>query len=97
GILTSTTAQSYLGTTIPNLYGNIGLNLNYKQLTFFANANYQKGAYANSFDQQFRFLYGASDDIVPQAEVDANGTSNWLNFTNLFTEKTDFLKIRTIG
>lgn len=97
GVLETTTAQSYLGTTIPDLFGNIGLNFSYKNLDFFANANYQKGAYANSFDQQFRFLYGASDDIVPAAEVDANGTSNWLNFTDLFTEKTDFIKVRTMG
>lgn len=97
GVLESTTAQSYLGTTIPDLFGNLGVNFAYKNFSFFANGNYQKGAYANSFDQQFRFLYGASDDIVPAAEVEANGTSNWLNFTNLFTEKTDFIKIRTMG
>ncbi|WP_179351085.1 SusC/RagA family TonB-linked outer membrane protein [Winogradskyella vidalii] len=97
GVLESTTAQSYLGTTIPDLFGNLGMNFAYKSFSFFANGNYQKGAYANSFDQQFRFLYGASDDIVPAAEVEANGTSNWLNFTNLFTEKTDFIKIRTMG
>ncbi|WP_010136615.1 TonB-dependent receptor domain-containing protein [Ochrovirga pacifica] len=97
GVLESTTPQSYLGTTIPDLFGNIGINFSYYQFDFFANANYQMGAYANSFDQQFRFLYGASDDIVSEAEAEANGTSNWLNFTNLFTEKTDFLKVRTMG
>ncbi len=97
GVLESTTPQSYLGTTIPDLFGNMGINFNYKNLSIFANANYQTEAYANSFDQQFRFLYKASDDIVPEAEVIENGTSNWLNFTNLFTEKTDFLKVRTIG
>lgn len=97
GVLESTTAQSYLGTTLPDLYGNMGLTFNHGGFSFYANASYQKGAYANSFDQQFRFLYGASEDKIPAAEIEENGTSNWLNFTNVFTEKTDFIKVRDIG
>ncbi|CAM3425923.1 TonB-dependent receptor [Pontibacter korlensis] len=97
GILERTEAQQYLGTTIPDLFGNLGINLRYKSLTFFANADYQKGAYASSFDRQFRFNYGASNEGIPQAEIDANKRTNWLNFTNMFVEKTDYLKVRTIG
>ncbi|MFT2011287.1 TonB-dependent receptor domain-containing protein [Pontibacter sp. 13R65] len=97
GVLEETEAQQYLGTTIPNLFGILGVNLRYKKLAFFANADYQKGAYASSFDRQFRFNYGASNEGIPQAEIDANKRTNWLNFTNMFVEKTDFLKVRTIG
>ncbi|MBW8244250.1 TonB-dependent receptor [Muricauda oceani] len=97
GVLESTTPQSYLGTTLPDLYGNMGLTFTYGDFSLYANASYQKGAYANSFDQQFRFLYGASEDKIPTAEIEANGTSNWLNFTNRFVEKTDFIKVRDIG
>lgn len=97
GVLQSTTAQQNLGTTIPNLFGSLGLNLRYKQFNFFVNGDYQKGAYANSFDRQFRFNYGAGNEGIPQGEIDKNKRTNWLNFTNMFTEKTDYLKIRLIG
>ncbi|MEP0007396.1 MAG: TonB-dependent receptor [Balneola sp.] len=99
GVLDSTTPQAFLGSTIPDFFGSLSLNANYKRLTFFSNADFQTGAYAHSFERQFRFNYGASDNNegIPQTEVDANGTSNWLNFTDHFVEKTDFFKIRTIG
>lgn len=97
GTLQSTTAQAYLGTTIPNLYGSMGLNFSYKNFSFYANADYQKGAYANSFDRQFRFNYGASNEGIPQAEIDKSKRTHWLDFTDRFMEKTDFIKVRTIG
>ncbi len=97
GVFESTTPNSFLGTTLPDLYGNMGLAFDYGNFSLFANASYQQGAYAHSFDQQFRFLYQASEDIIPAAEIEANGRSNWLNFTNEFIEKTDFIKVRDIG
>lgn len=97
GLLTSTTAQQNLGTTIPNLFGSMGLNFQYKSFNFFANADYQKGAYAVSFDRQFRFNYGTSTEGIPQAEIDKSGRTRWLDVTNMFVEKTDFIKVRTIG
>jgi len=97
GVLESTVAQSYLGTTIPDLFGSMGLNIQYRNFQFFANADYQSGAYANNWDAQFRFNYGASNSGIPQAEIDKNGRLNWLSFTNKFIEKTDFIKVRTIG
>lgn len=97
GVLKESIPQSYLGNTIPKTFGNIGLNFRYKKLNFFTNASYQTGAYAANWDAQFRYYYGASDDYVPAGEIKANGRANWLNFTNLFVEKTDFLKIRTMG
>ncbi len=97
GVLESTVAQSYLGTTIPDLFGSMGLNIQYRNFQLFANADYQSGAYANNWDAQFRYNYGASNEGIPQAEIDKNGRSNWLSFTNKFIEKTDFIKVRTIG
>jgi|GEM_PF-160521 len=97
GTLQSTSAQQNLGTTIPDLFGSFGLNFRYKALEVYANGDYQQGAYANSFDRQFRFNYGVDNEGVPQAEIDKNKRTNWLNFTNVFTEKNDFIKIRTIG
>lgn len=97
GTLQTTTAQQNLGTTIPDLFGSMNLNFRYKQFDLYASADYQQGAYANSFDAQFRFNYGAGNEGIPQAEIDKNKRTNWLNFTNMFVEKTDFIKVRTIG
>lgn len=97
GVLERTTAQQYLGTTIPDLFGSVGLNIQYKGWNLFANADYQKGAEAVSFDRMFRFNYAADTEGISQAEIDANGRTNWLNFTNHFVESTDFIKVRTIG
>ena len=97
GVLESTEPQSFLGTTIPDIFGNLSLNFSYKRFNLFANASYQMGAYAHNWDAQFRYYYGASEDFIPQGEIEANQRSNWLSFTNRFVEKTDFLKVRNIG
>jgi outer membrane cobalamin receptor len=87
----------YLGTTIPDLFGSMGLNFQFKDFNFFANGDYQSGASASNWDKQFRFNYGAGNEGIPQGEIDKNKRVNWLNFTNMFIEKTDFIKVRTIG
>ncbi|MCL6220361.1 TonB-dependent receptor domain-containing protein [Zunongwangia pacifica] len=97
GVLEKSEPQSYLGTTIPDIFGNLSLNYSYKNFGLFANASYQAGAYAHNWDAQFRYYYGASEDYIPAGEIEANGRRNWLSFTNRFVEKTDFIKIRTIG
>lgn len=97
GVLETSVAQSYLGTTIPDLFGSMGLNIQYRNWQLFANADYQSGAFANNWDAQFRYNYGASNSGIPQGEIDKNGRLNWLSFTNMFIEKTDFIKVRTIG
>lgn len=97
GLLVSTAAQQNLGTTVPDLFGSMGLNFQYQSFNFFANADYQKGANAVSFDRQFRFNYGASTEGIPQAEIDKSGRTKWLDITNRFVEKTDYIKVRTIG
>lgn len=97
GVMNSTTPLQDLGTTIPTLFGSLGINLQYKNFNFFANGDYQAGAYAVNWDKQFRFNYGAGNQGIPQGEIDKNKRTNWLNFTNMFVEKTDFLKVRSIG
>lgn len=98
GVMASSTPLQYLGTTIPDLFGSMGLDFQYKGFNLFANADYQQGAYANNWDSQFRYNYGAGDEGIPQGEINSpRGRTGWLDFTNMFTEKTDFIKIRTIG
>jgi outer membrane receptor for ferrienterochelin and colicin len=97
GTLKSYTPQVFLGSTIPTLTGSFGLNMRYKNISFFANADYQKGGYLDNWDKQFRINYGASTEGVPAAEIAKNGATNWLNYSQLFVEKSDFLKVRTMG
>lgn len=97
GVMIETVAQSFLGTTLPDWFGNLGLNTRWKGLSLFANADFSNGAFAHSFDRQFRFRYGAAQEGIPQAEIDENGTNNWLNFTDRFVEPTNFLKVRSMG
>ena len=80
GTLKETIPQAYLGSTIPEVFGNIGLNLRYKNWSLFANANYQTGGYAANWDAQFRYNYGASDDFVPKEEID----KNWKEIKRIF-------------
>lgn len=87
-----------LGTTIPSLYGNFSLNVDYKNLSFFVSGDYQAGSYVHSFDRQFRFAKGLKDSSIPDKALE--GTTQgaaWLDFTNFFVEKADYLKIRNIG
>ncbi len=97
GTLVSSTPQSFLGSTLPELTGSTGLNVAYKNLSFFANADYQAGGYLSNWDKQFRINYGASTEGVPAEEIAINKTANWLNYSQLFVEKSDFLKVRTVG
>lgn len=97
GTLASTTPQVFLGSTIANLTGNFGLNLRYKNLSFFANADYQQGGFFANWNKQFRINYSASTEGVPPAEIQKNGTLNWLNYSQLFVDKSDFVKLRTMG
>ena len=97
GTYKSSEPQAFLGSTIATLTGSFGLNMRYKNLSFFANADYQQGGYFANWNKQFRFNYGASTEGVPAAEVAKNGTVNWLNFSQLFIDKSDFIKVRTIG
>lgn len=97
GVVTGYEPLSVLGKTTPDLYGSFGLSLDVKNFNLFVNADYQKGAYAHSFDRQFRYYYQASEEGIPQAEIDANQRSNWLSMTDQFVEKTDYIKVRTIA
>ena len=87
-----------LGRTTPSLFGNFSLAARWQKLGLTITGDYQTGAYVHSFDRQFRFAKGIADDAIPAAAL--NGTTqakSWLNFTNFFVEKADFLKIRNIG
>ena len=87
-----------LGRTMPTVYGNFSVNARWKKLNFVLTGDYQAGAYVHSFDRQFRFAKGISDDDIPQEALQGTTQAqSWLNFTNFFVEKADFVKVRNIG
>jgi outer membrane receptor protein involved in Fe transport len=87
-----------LGNTLPKGYGNLSLSASYKRLTFIASGDWQYGGHVVSFDRMFRFRNGLKDPAIPEKALEGiSQRKNWLNFTNFFVEKSDFLKIRNIG
>ena len=52
----------------------------------------------HSFDRQFRFGKGITAVAIPAAALESSTQAkSWLNFTNFFVEKADFVKVRNIG
>ena len=87
-----------LGRTTPTLFGNLSLSARWQKLGLTIMGDYQTGAYVHSFDRQFRFAKGITDNAIPAAALEGTTQAKtWLNFTNFFVEKADFLKIRNIG
>lgn len=87
-----------LGSTLPTKYGNFSVTGNWRKLSFIISGDWQTGAYVHSFDRQFRFSKGLKDPAVPDKALEGTTQAQqWLNFTNFFVEKADFLKIRNIG
>ena len=98
GTVASTQYLQDLGTTLPTLYGNFSLNLSWQKLSLLVTGDYQTGSYVHSFDRQFRFARGVADPAIPDAALaGTTRAKGWLDFTNFFVEKADFLKIRTIS
>lgn len=86
-----------LGKTIPTLYGNLRLDIRYKQWHFNTTGDWQTGSYLHEWNRQFRFRKGLKDNAVPEAALMGQSQgATWLNFTNMFVEKADFLKIRSM-
>lgn len=87
-----------LGTTLPTKYGNFSITGNWRKLSFIVSGDWQTGSYVHSFDRQFRFAKGLKDPAVPEKALEGTTQANqWLNFTNFFVEKANYLKIRNIG
>lgn len=99
GSYSHTETLADLGSTLPDVYGSMALNVDYKDFSFYANADYQIGGSVYELDRHFRWRYGASDPCVDESWVPEGKTHKevWTNFTSCFVEKADYLKIRTIG
>ena len=98
GTVKETLYNQDLGRTIPTVYGNFSVSARWRDLNFTLTGDYQAGAYVHSFDRQFRYAKGIEDGAIPAAAIEGSTQAQqWLNFTNFFVEKSDFVKIRNIG
>ncbi len=98
GTLAKTEYLQDLGNSMPSCYGNFSLNLSWRKLGLLVSGDYQTGSYVHSFDRQFRFARGLKDPAIPAAALKGiTQAISWLDFTNFFVEKADFLKIRNIS
>lgn len=82
-----------LGSPLPDYFGNIGLNADYRGLTLTVTADWQLGAQAVWPDELLRFFAGLGDertDPVPDG-------ASFFDFANLYVEDADFLKVRLIS
>ncbi|MBM6991726.1 MAG: TonB-dependent receptor [Prevotella sp.] len=98
GTIAATEYLQDLGNSMPSCYGNFSLNLSWRKLGLLISGDYQTGSYVHSFDRQFRFARGLKDPDIPAAALTGiTQAISWLDFTNFFVEKADFLKIRNIS
>lgn len=82
-----------LGSPLPDYFGNIGLNADYRGLTLTVTADWQLGAQAVWPDELLRYFAGLGDD---RTENVPSGAS-FFDFANLYVEDADFLKVRLIS
>lgn len=98
GSLKEVLSQQDLGKTLPSGYGNFSLTAGWKKLLLTVSGDYQYGGHVHSFDRQFRFAKGLKDSAIPEKALEGlTQSSVWLNFTNFFVEKSDYVKIRNIS
>lgn len=98
GTINQTLLQQDLGSTIPTVYGNFTLSARWHRLNFMLTGDYQGGSYVHSFDRQFRFAKGIKDNAIPDAALaGSTQAAKWLDFTNFFVEKADFVKVRNLS
>ncbi len=82
-----------LGSPLPDYFGNIGLNADYRGLTLTVTADWQLGAQAVWPDELLRFFSGLGDDRTDRVPAGAS----FFDFANLYVEDADFLKVRLIS
>jgi len=85
-----------LGDPLPDLFGSLGVNAEYRNLALTVTADYQFGAQGIYMDEVFRFIRGHQDGRVPDAAIDQYGR-DFNSFAGVWVEDTDYLKIRLIA
>jgi TonB-dependent SusC/RagA subfamily outer membrane receptor len=94
GTIASVEQNANLGNPIPELFGNLGLNVTFKKrLSLFISGDYQLGAEVVNTNEVLRHIRGFGDDRVP----DASQAVNFFDLASVWVEDADYLKIRNIS
>ena len=94
GFVEDVERNAFLGDPNPDGYGNLGIDFNWKGISFFASADYQYGAQGVNVDDVLRFFGGVNDEgRIPE---NAAGTS-FFDLAGVWVEDANFFKVRNIG
>jgi len=85
--------NSFLGKSYAPHFGSAGIKYEYDKFSFFASSDYQFGGTNVDLSLLLRYLRGVELDNVPE-ELQSQP---FFNVVNLFTDSSDFWKIRNIG
>lgn len=85
-----------LGSPLPDVFGSIGLNADYRNFSLTVTADYQFGAQGVWMDEVLRFSAGMQDGRIPQQAIDERGL-DFFTFAASWVEDTDYLKVRLIA
>lgn len=94
--------NAFLGSPLPDAYGNLSLNLTFRnRLRFTTVADYQWGGQGVATDDVLRFFSGLQDpNRFPrndEGEIPALDQASFFDLAGVFVEDTDYLKVRLIS
>lgn len=94
--------NAFLGSPLPDAYGNVSLNLTFRnRLRLTTVADYQIGSQGVATDDVLRFFSGVQDpDRFPrneEGEIPALGQATFFDLAGVFVEDTDYFKVRLIS
>lgn len=92
GNLVDAQLNSNLGSPIPDVFGSMGINASWKNLSLYVAGDYQMGASGVNTDEVLRFFRGLDDDRIPENAQ----SESFFNLAGVWVEDTDFLKVRNI-
>lgn len=79
-----------LGKPTPDYFGNFGLDIEYRNWSFTATADYQFGAQGVYLDEVLRFFSGLQDERIPEAALG----ESFFDLAGVWVEDADFIKLR---
>ncbi|MEX0681463.1 MAG: TonB-dependent receptor [Balneolales bacterium] len=93
GSLDDVEPNAYLGSPVPDYFGSISLNADYRNFSLTVTSDYQMGAQGVNADEVLRYFAGLQDGRIPEA---SSGES-FFDLAGIWVEDTDYLKVRLVS
>jgi len=87
-------ANSFLGSSFAPTFGSFGLDYTFGKFSMYMTSDYQFGGTNVDLSLLLRYLRGVDDSGKVPEEL---SSQPFFNVVNLFTDSSDFVKIRNIG